>query len=70
MRRHFSAVSLGPMQRFVFKFIRISMDGGIIENDTKTIVCMDGKHFYPFSRRKHRFQIYPDLVWAEPKTAV
>ena len=29
---------LRPMQRIVFKFIRISVDGEIIENDTKTIV--------------------------------
>ena len=29
---------LRPMQRIVFKFIRISVDGEIIENDAKTIV--------------------------------
>ena len=29
---------LRPMQRIVFKFIWISVDGEIIENDTKTIV--------------------------------
>ena len=29
---------LRPIQRIVFKFIRISVDGEIIENDTKTIV--------------------------------
>ena len=40
-----SAIHLGPirpmlrpMPRFVFKFIRISVDGENIENDTKTIV--------------------------------
>ena len=27
-----------PMPRFVFKFIRISVDGENIENDTKTIM--------------------------------
>ena len=29
---------LRPIQGIVFKFIRISVDGEIIENDTKTIV--------------------------------
>ena len=29
---------LRPMPRFVFKFIRIRVDGENIENDTKTIV--------------------------------
>ena len=29
---------LRPMQRIVFKFIRISVDGEIIDNDTKSIV--------------------------------
>ena len=29
---------LRPMQRIVFKFIRISVDGEIIENDTKTMM--------------------------------
>ena len=32
---------LRPMQRIVFKFIRISVDGEIIDNDTKTIVWME-----------------------------
>ena len=32
-----------PMQRIVFKFIRISVDGEIIENDS-----VDGKHFTRF----------------------
>ena len=34
---------LRPMQRIVFKFIRISVDGEIIENDS-----VDGKHFIRF----------------------
>ena len=33
-----SAIHLGLMPRFVFKFIRISVDGENIENDMKTIV--------------------------------
>ena len=33
-----SAIHLGPMPRFVFKFTRISVDGENIENDRKTIV--------------------------------
>ena len=33
-----SVIHLGRMQRFVFKFIRISVDGEHIENDTKTIM--------------------------------
>ena len=32
---------LRSMQRIVFKFIRISVDGEIIENDTKTIMCTE-----------------------------
>ena len=30
--------TVGPMPRFVSKFIQISVDGENIENDTKTIV--------------------------------
>ena len=40
-----SAIHLGPMPRFVFKFIRISVDGENIENDTKTIVWIENSVF-------------------------
>ena len=33
-----SAIHLGPMPSFIFKFIQISVDGENIENDMKTIV--------------------------------
>ena len=33
-----SAIHLGPMPRFVLKFIRISVDDENIENDMKTIM--------------------------------
>ena len=36
-----SAIHLGPMARFVSRFIRISVDGEKIENDSKTIVWME-----------------------------
>ena len=36
-----STIHLGPMLRFIFKFIRISVDGENIENNTKTIVWID-----------------------------
>ena len=36
-----SAIHLRPIPRFVFKFVRISVDGENIENDTKTIVWME-----------------------------
>ena len=36
-----SAIHLGPVPRFVFKFIRIRVDGENIENGAKTIVWME-----------------------------
>ena len=36
-----SATHLGPMARFVFRFIRFSVDGEKLENDSKTIVWME-----------------------------
>ena len=49
---------LRPMQRIVFKFIRISVDGDIIENDTKTIVWTE--NVLSVFGVKTSFQIYPD----------
>ena len=35
------AIHLGPMARFVFKFIRMNVDGVNIENDGKMIVYLE-----------------------------
>ena len=44
---------LRPMQSIIFKFIWISVDGEIIENDMKTIVWTEN-----ISGQKLHFQIY------------
>ena len=59
---------LRPMQRIVFKFIRISMDGAIIENDS-----VDGKHFIRFRGENSvfkfiRFSLDGALVHCYPVT--
>ena len=53
-----SVIHLGPMPRFVFKFIWISVDGENIENDTKTIVRTE--NILSVFGAKTPFQIYPD----------
>ena len=46
-----SAIHLGPMPRFVFKFIRISVDGENIENDTNSVVLIENlTSFYEIAR--------------------
>ena len=55
-----SAIFLGPMPRFVFKFIRISVDGEHIENDENHSV--DGKHFIRF-QGKTTFSNLSGLAW-------
>ena len=48
-----SAIHLRPMPRFVFKFIRISVDGENIENDTNSIVWIENfTSFYEIARSK------------------
>ena len=48
-----SAIHLGPMPRFVFKFIRIGVDGENIENDTNSIVWIENfTSFYEIARSK------------------
>ena len=49
-----SAIHLGPMPRFVFKFIRISVDGEHIENDENDSV--DEKHFIRFRGENYVFK--------------
>ena len=54
-----SAIHLGPIRpipRFVFKFIRISVHGENIEDDTKTILKEDGKHFIRFRGENYVFK--------------
>ena len=55
---------LRPMQRIVFKFIRISVDDEIIENDTKTIVWTENFSFVFGS--KTPFSNLSGLVWTGP----
>ena len=47
---------LRPMQCIVFKFIWISADSESIENDTKTITSVDGKHFIRFRGKNSVFK--------------
>ena len=54
-----------PMQRIVFKFIRISVDGEIIENDTKTIVWTE--NILSVFGAKTPFSIISGLVWTGPE---
>ena len=52
------------MQPIVFKFIRISVDGEIIENDTKTIVWTENILFV--FGAKTPFSNLSGLVWTGP----
>ena len=55
---------LRPMRRTVFKFIRISVDGEIFENGTKTIVWTENI-LYVFGA-KTPFSNLSGLVWTGP----
>ena len=57
---------LRPMQRIVFTFIRISVDGEIIENDTKTIVWTE--NILSVFGAKTPFSNLSGLVWTGPMT--
>ena len=59
-----SAIHLGPMPRFVFKFIRISVDGESIENDTKTIVRTE--NILSVFGAKTPYSNLSGLVWSGP----
>ena len=56
---------LRPMQRIVFTFIWISVDGEIIENDTKTIVWTE--NILSVFGAKTPFSNLSGLVWTRPK---
>ena len=59
-----SAIHLGPMPRFVFKFIRISVDGENIENDTKTILWTE--NILSVFGAKTPFSNLSGLEWTGP----
>ena len=56
---------LRPMQRIVFKFIRICVEGEIIENDTKTKLCTE--NLLSVFGVKTPFSNLYGLVWTEPQ---
>ena len=60
-----SAIHLGPMPPFVFKFIWISVDGEHIENDTKTMVRTE--NILSVFGTKTPFSNLSELVWTGPE---